>query len=218
MMVMRAGYHRCPGRSAGLSGVGGQRAECYGLSMGYPHRQLLTDLLAPGEEARPVVAAPVAGWPYVVTSSGRVFRCNDGIRARPLRAQFNTDGYRHVTMCFHNRQQTVKICRLVMTAFVGPRPEGMVICHTDGSRDNDFLNNLRYDTVGENIADIYRHGHDNPPRGSTNGMSKLTEANVHAIRSAYAAGGTSHSKLALVYGVSREQVRDIVNRKYWRHI
>lgn len=157
------------------------------------------------------------GWPYVVSSLGRVFRF-DGVHARLLKAQHNTDGYRHVGMSFKNEAKTIKVCRLVMTAFVGPRPEGMVICHSDGCRTNDVLSNLRYDTAAENIADIYRHGNQNPPRGTMNGMSKLTESEVLAIRERYAAGGVSHSGLARDYGVSREQVRDIINLKFWRHL
>lgn len=35
---------------------------------------------------------------------------------------------------------------LVAEAFLGPRPPGMDVYHADGSRDNNHVSNLRYDT------------------------------------------------------------------------
>jgi hypothetical protein len=48
--------------------------------------------------------------------------------------------------------------QLVMEAFVGPRPEGMEVCHFDGDPANNHLANLRYDTRRANNLDRVRHG------------------------------------------------------------
>lgn len=47
---------------------------------------------------------------------------------------------------------------LVAAAFIGPRPEGMQVCHNDGDKLNNRRENLRYDTASENVRDSVRHG------------------------------------------------------------
>ena len=47
---------------------------------------------------------------------------------------------------------------LVLEAFVGPRPDGMVCCHNDGDATNNRVENLRWDTYVENNKDLVRHG------------------------------------------------------------
>ena len=48
--------------------------------------------------------------------------------------------------------------RLVMEAFVGPKPPGLETRHLDGDPTNNRLSNLRYGTVSENQLDSVRHG------------------------------------------------------------
>lgn len=47
---------------------------------------------------------------------------------------------------------------LVLEAFVGPRPEGLVCCHNDGDSSNNRLSNLRWDTYSANNHDLVKHG------------------------------------------------------------
>ncbi len=56
-----------------------------------------------------------------------------------------------------------KVHHLVAAAFIGPRPEGMVICHNNGDPLDNRVENLRYDTQAANIEDMYAHrgGHPN---------------------------------------------------------
>lgn len=46
----------------------------------------------------------------------------------------------------------------MLTAFVGPRPDGMVTCHNDGNPANNNLSNLRWDTQSNNQLDAVKHG------------------------------------------------------------
>jgi len=55
-------------------------------------------------------------------------------------------------------------------------------------------------------------------KGSQHGTSKLTEVQIESIRIEYAAGGVFLWQLAEKYGVSREQIGRIVNKKQWRHV
>lgn len=56
------------------------------------------------------------------------------------------------------------------------------------------------------------------PRGTASYYAKLTEAQVNNLRLQYAIGGTSHRKLAKIYGISYAQVGYIIQRKKWAHV
>lgn len=51
-----------------------------------------------------------------------------------------------------------KVHRLVLDAFVGPRPTGMECCHNDGDPTNNHVSNLRWDTKSANCLDSVQHG------------------------------------------------------------
>lgn len=47
--------------------------------------------------------------------------------------------------------------QLILETFVGPKPDGMEGCHyPDSDKSNNRLDNLRWDTHGENAKDKYR--------------------------------------------------------------
>ena len=71
--------------------------------------------------------------------------------------------------------------QLIALAFLGPRPEGMDICHNDGDPTNNAVSNLRYDTRTENNKDILRTG---------GRLAKLSLEDVDAIRDLYKNGAT----------------------------
>lgn len=50
------------------------------------------------------------------------------------------------------------VSRLVLTAFVGPCPDGMEACHWDDDPNNNALSNLRWDTRSANVLDQVRNG------------------------------------------------------------
>jgi hypothetical protein len=69
---------------------------------------------------------------------------------------------------------------LVAEAFIGPRPNGMVVCHNDGERMNNSVANLRYDTPSANIVDQVKHGtHALGSRTHCKWGHELTPENVY---------------------------------------
>ncbi|HXS32025.1 MAG TPA: HNH endonuclease, partial [Steroidobacteraceae bacterium] len=66
--------------------------------------------------------------------------------------------YLRVRMSHHGVEDERPVHCLVLEAFVGPRPQGLVGCHYDGDVWNNHLSNLRWDTQAANIQDAIRHG------------------------------------------------------------
>lgn len=58
----------------------------------------------------------------------------------------------------------VKVQRLVIEAFQGPRPAGMVVCHKDDDPKNNRAENLYYGTRSDNTYDMVRNGNHNHAR------------------------------------------------------
>jgi hypothetical protein len=114
---------------------------------------------------------PVVGYEgyYEVSDQGRVRSVDRIVKLKNGRARrapgrvlklvaHNRGDYRQVTLFRENRGAPTLVQHLVLEAFVGPRPAGMVCCHNDGDGSNNCLGNLRWDTYGENNLDLVRHG------------------------------------------------------------
>lgn len=63
-----------------------------------------------------------------------------------------------VALCNEQGIRSHYVHELVLTAFVGPCPEGMEGCHNNGNGLFNSLTNLRWDTRSENTFDRVRHG------------------------------------------------------------
>jgi HNH endonuclease len=106
------------------------------------------------------------------------------------------------------------IHRLVLHAFVGPCPEGLICCHNDGNPTNNRVENLRWDTYQSNSDDMLIHG--TRLMGSQLN-AKLTEAEVGEIRR-LRAEGKRIAVLAQEFGVAPQNVEAIFQRRTWRHV
>lgn len=114
---------------------------------------------------------PVVGWEgaYEVSDRGRVrslerktwSRRGKGfwqtVPARILRPSMSR-GYLRVVLQRDGRLANMSVHHLVLTAFVGPCPDGLEACHYDDDPRNNGLTNLRWDTRAANHADRTRNG------------------------------------------------------------
>lgn len=174
----------------------------------------------PGEEWRPVLGFEAR---YEISNLGRVWSCygngrrgtvsNTGRVMKLLRSRTDYD------IVFLRRPDGTKftayVHSLVCGAFNGPRPDGMVCAHLDGSRDNNVPSNLAWVTQLENQRHRELHGTKLP--GEKNPFSKITADDVLAIRRRVAAG-EQHVMLAREYGLNKSWVGKIVHRQAWRHL
>lgn len=86
---------------------------------------------------------------YAVSTKGRVRNLKTG---RLLKHQSSRRGgwYAFINLCKKGTRKNVNVHLLVAEAFLGPRPEGMVVHHRDGKRKNPAVINLEYITQAEN--------------------------------------------------------------------
>lgn len=114
---------------------------------------------------------PVVGYEglYEVSDRGRI-RSLDRIvergnrpmrlRGKVLKPQPSSRaaGY-HIILCDDSGHTLVRVHQIVMSAFVGPRPEGLMVLHWDDDPSHNALSNLRYGTQFDNMRDCVRNGH-----------------------------------------------------------
>lgn len=125
--------------------------------------------------------------------------------------QKHTQGYLQVALSGH----IFLVQWLVAATFIGSRPDGCLILHNDGDKQNNRLNNLRYDTPVENCIDMVAHG--TTQFGELNPRAKLRHRDIHAIRR-QAKAGVHQRDIADMHGISQTQVSRIVNNFRWRHV
>ncbi len=68
-------------------------------------------------------------------------------------------GYIQLHLC-NGKRKLHKVHKLVLESFIGPVPDEMNACHNNNKRDDNRLENLRWDTKSNNELDKKKHGTD----------------------------------------------------------
>lgn len=104
----------------------------------------------------PTICRPIKGFPgYAICETGEVISFK-GKKPRFMKPGRNKCGhakdyYLCVSLVREDKTVLKTVHSLVAEAFLGPRPEGMVIDHKDGNSFNNHYTNLRYCTQKENL-------------------------------------------------------------------
>ena len=114
---------------------------------------------------------------------------------------------------FKLRQKMVYAHRLAWILANGRIPNGLCVLHHCDNRSCCNPVHLWLGTYSDNARDMMRKGRGG--RGAQNGNSKLTRADVRAIRSLYAAGKYTQREIGDQFGVANNTVSLIVNYKRW---
>lgn len=132
-----------------------------------------------------------------------------------LRPRKDKDGYLSVKLCQNGRKWRVRVNRLVLIAFEGPRGDEYEAAHINGKRDDNRRGNLAWKTSVENQEDRRRHG--TLPMGEEHANAKLTSEtamlcvlpeNLHL----------SHAALGRQLGVTSQAVAAVRKGKTWKHV
>ncbi|MFJ1336805.1 NUMOD4 motif-containing HNH endonuclease [Pseudomonas caricapapayae] len=150
---------------------------------------------------------------YEASSLGRI-RGNGRVR----KSMPDRQGYMRVSFWTDKGSRKFAVHVLVAAAFHGERPEGAVTRHINGLNGDNRPDNLAYGTPAENEADKACHG--TKVVGSRHHSSKLTEEQVIEIRRRHAEDSSLFSAgvAARELGVCWKTVKDIVDRKIWKHL
>mgnify|MGYP007071567219 CR=1 FL=1 len=171
----------------------------------------------------------VADYPcYCVTPDGKVWTRFErgGKRKRVIGSGWHekmpmTTKKGHLRVELHSlacgvRPRKFFVHALVLTAFVGPCPDGMEGCHGDGNPKNNAVGNLRWDTPVGNWSDRKRHGRG--CEGEKNpGGGKLTEATVRLARD-LRSNGVPLKLIAQQIGVSVAMVSKVCRGQAWSQV
>ncbi len=107
----------------------------------------------------------------------------------------------------------VRAHRLVWDVTHGPVPRGWEVCHRCDCTLCVNPSHLFLGTHRDNHLDSIRKG-----RKRAWGLQKLDAACVSAVRHRYTVGGVTQKTLAHEFGVARNTISQIVNRKTWAHL
>lgn len=174
-----------------------------------PHIQSLV-----GEVWKPVVGHETR---YLISNMGRVYSLNGGMRYRykgVLLKPSSAKGYLRIKL--HRPVKEGRIHQMVLEAFVGPRPEGMDACHNDGNSLNNRLDNLRWASPKENMADAKKHG--TACEGTRHYSAKFTENEVKYLRQRFPLSGLTYREFAATIGVSPNPVFRMLTRRSYKNV
>lgn len=101
-------------------------------------------------------------------------------------------------------------------AFI-PNPEKkLFVNHKNGIKSDNRIRNLEWVTCSENANHALKNKLFIPKFGSGHYASKLSEKDVKRIRKM--GERLTQKKIADIYSVSRENIRQILNGKTWKHV
>lgn len=105
--------------------------------------------------------------------------------------------------------------QVVLLAFVGPCPPGLMACHMDDNPQNNNLSNLAYKTHRDNMIDALRNG--KIPRGELRWNARLKKEQISAIFELRRVGWTQE-RIAICFGVAPTTIRKVLTGESWRHV
>jgi len=118
--------------------------------------------------------------------------------------------YLAVALCaWGGEQGRYTVHSLVLSAFRGPRPEGLEARHLNGDSMDNRSTNLVYGTREENVEDRIRHAKVYPRRGDTHHSSKVIQKQVDKM---FVLSATKKQiELSQIFNISTSQVSRILN-------
>ena len=146
---------------------------------------------------------------WIVTPGGRRWFHIGGI----LRPNPNAR-YHAVRLGYGKPMTTAHV--VVCETFHGPRPSrNHEVAHWNGDSMDNRATNLRWATRSQNALDRNRHG--TMAIGPANYLTKLTKADVIAIRKLRAKGMTLQA-IGARFGIGQSHVKRVADREAWKHL
>ncbi len=161
---------------------------------------------------------------YAITKDGRVWskpiknRGCGNKRGRWLKLGLHSSGYLGVSLCTNSKKYTCDVHRLILETYVGSCPPDKEACHDNGNKQDNRLENLRWDTRSNNHLDAVRHGTHIGLFPQKRKICKLTADKVRVIRYLRDVAKFILSDLAWQFDVHISTICGICKRKRWKNI
>lgn len=108
-------------------------------------------------------------------------------------------GYEYVCLCRNSEKMTRRVHILVAKAFI-PNPNNEpYVCHNDGSKTNNHVSNLRWDSSRNNQLDRQKHG-----------TTILTRWKIEKLQSLYTEGEITKKAISVIYKLPMHKVDQIL--------
>lgn len=156
---------------------------------------------------------------YSVSSDGQVRRDVLMHKSKPglVPQAIDRDGYVSCSLTGDDGvPRKVQTHRHVAAAFLGPAPDGLIVCHGPAGQLDNSVDNLRYDTYSANTEDARRDG--TMLVGSAHPSSRLTEADVVEILVLIVEKVLTHDEIGARFGVTKANISRICSGKSWKHV
>jgi hypothetical protein len=158
---------------------------------------------------------PIPNWPeYTINHQGEIKRITGGCGAqvgKTLKWTILKNGYAKVALCKDSCRTEYLVHRLMAMTFLGD-PQGFDVCHYDGNKLNNCIENLRIDTRKGNMQDQIRM--NKTPRGEKSGSNKYTTEQIKSIKQRLSAG-ESVSSIHHETGIPKSTLYGIKDKRIW---
>lgn len=158
---------------------------------------------------------------YHVSTNGRIKSVDKKSKNEHLiKGTFTKGGYHQFNVKLEDEErQTFYVHRQVAKLFIPKKNKNQeFVCHKDGKKSNNKLKNLTWANREEWSALHRKLGTYANRKYSGNYNSKLTEANVRAIKKSLRAGRKTKTSIAEKYDVSITQINRIASGENWGHV
>ena len=171
-----------------------------------------------GEEAKVIPYAK----DYAITKNGDVYRLTYRNRdsyfpipPKKLKQKTRKDGYNLINLTTNGKRITKYTHRLLLEVFVGQCPDGMESSHLNNIRNDNRLENLKWETKPEN--EFRKIAFGTLKKGESMPNSKLKDHHVIGIKALIKAG-YNNVILGKWFGVIPQTISAIKCGKRWTHI
>jgi FixJ family two-component response regulator len=160
-------------------------------------------------------------WREVHGTMGRYMASNSGKikslylnKNTILKPRINYRGYEQVSLSYHGNVKTKTVHRIVAMTFLAKPESRCDVNHKDGNKLNNHISNLEFISHSENVKHAYENGLISKAFGKNNGMNKLSETQVLAIKSLIH-NGFKNKFIADQFNVNPATISDIKRGKIW---
>lgn len=162
---------------------------------------------------------PISGFEgmYEIDDDGNIYTIKRrGTDARIMKTEHKND-YNRVTLKKCGVKYRFLVHRLVAQHFIENPDNLPCVNHKDGNKRNNKAENLEWCSYHENMVHAVKNGLNHIPglRGENHPMRKLDWETVNKIREEFK-HGERYCDIGRRYGITGEQVSNIVKMKHWK--